>query len=79
MWTNPNAYDPRPPEKIDPEKWVHDGLTRCPKCGSDSYRIHDVGLDPETCQDNALLECHKCDHRFRVSVEAAWKNIERRG
>jgi len=65
---NPYAFDPRPPEKIEPEKWARSGsgATVCPKCGSSQSKLLDACVDMATDEHQVMLQCEDCGHWYRV-------------
>ena len=76
---NPYAFDPRPPEKIRPEKWVRrdDGKTCCPRCDSSLSKFLDACVDMNTGEDQIMVSCEKCGHWYYVpSVYTQTRDIE---
>lgn len=65
---NPYAFDPRPPEKIDPGKWIRFGRqsNECPECRSTIHEFMDSCVDAGTGKTQIMLQCQKCRHVFYV-------------
>jgi hypothetical protein len=70
--TNPYAFDPRPPEKIDPSKWVSDSKIRCPMCSYEKLEFMDTCNSSLTGAAMIMVRCKTCSHIFYVP-EVVWR------